>query len=381
MTHEPEQPVVLLHAINGTGLGHLSRQTALARHLRGHYPSLKPVILAECTAAPDICTDIPFVQIPSTDDLRRLGRTDVIAHDLLRCKISMCMSVVESLRPTLVVHDTMVWNPLASVARLVGARQALALRPRRDIDSYLQQADCPVHFMDLIFVPDSREDYPDFAEALEAAGLAPLWTGPLIRPVEDSPHRVRRRLGLSPERALLVATTGGGSGDDSRSHLEFCLNACARITHPELTVLLITGPLLTGSIRVPPSFPHELHVLRITPHLQDLLAAADVVMCRGGYGSLNEAARGGAAVFAAAAERKVDDQKRRVQQWTRRKENYVLFDMEHPIEDLTAKLTAALSNPPRQQLHNESSSPAELTSRLNYLALSASRHASPDRHV
>jgi UDP-N-acetylglucosamine:LPS N-acetylglucosamine transferase len=110
--------------------------------------------------------------------------------------------------------------------------------------------------------------------------------------------------------------SGGGHGLDSHRHITNCLRALARVEHPSLDVVLVHGPLFTSSLRIPPGFPHQVTVLSRSSRLPNLLSAADVVLCRGGYGSLHEATAGGAAVLATPAERTWDDQERRIEQFS-----------------------------------------------------------------
>jgi predicted glycosyltransferase len=365
----PDVLPVLLHAINGTGVGHLTRQTALARHLLVAQPRLYPIILSESPAAAEITAEIPTLQLPSTSYLRSLPASRPLVSDLLHSKVAMCMAALEQLRPRLVVHDTLVWPPLVQLSKLLGLKQVLSLRPRRDVASYLRDEFCPWRHMDFIFVPDSPHHYPEFADALEREGIEAMWTGPISRlPVLDSSF-VRSQLGLTPTTGLVIVTSGGGSGDDSRRHFERCLRALQLLDPANpLSVVVVLGPLFPGLVEIPSPFPHRLLVMRVYPNLQDLFAVADVVICRGGYGTINEAVSSGATVLAAPASRNVDDQCRRVTNWIE-DEGCALIQEDAPPEMLAAILADALSARAGRAPRTLNAIPEELSSRLLRLAL------------
>ncbi|MFI9240338.1 glycosyltransferase [Streptomyces sp. NPDC053079] len=306
----------MLHAINGVGAGHLARQTALARHLRSRQPGLDPVILGSGPAVEEVCGDVPVIELPS---MGRAGRyRDEPAHpDMLAAITAMTHAALAGLRPRVVVHDTLVWPTVERAAALVGARQAICLRPRRDLADYLARPDCPLRRMDFVFVPDDPAGHPEFRHQLAAAGIPAAWTGPVFRTAAAGPAETRERLGISPEERLVVVMSGGGRGHgpEAQEHFDYSLAALARVTGPGLSVLLVLGPMFRSRLEIPAGFPHRLTVLRGSRELPDVLNAADLVICRGGYGSLHEATAGGARVLASPAQRNYDDQRARVEQF------------------------------------------------------------------
>ncbi|MEV5140648.1 glycosyltransferase [Streptomyces syringium] len=306
----------MLHAINGVGVGHLARQTALARHLRLRQPELDPVILGSGPAVDEVCGEVPVIELPT---MGRVGRyRDEPAHpDMMAAITAMTHAALAGLHPRVVVHDTLVWPVVQRAASLIGARQAICLRPRRDLADQLARPDCPLRHMDFVFVPDDPARHPQFRDQLDAAGIQAVWTGPVFRAAATGTVETREKLGVSPEERLVVVLSGGGRGhgNEAGEHFAYSLAALSQVTEPGLAVLLVLGPMFRSRVDIPPGFPHRLTVLRGSRELPDVLEAADLVICRGGYGSLHEATAGGARTLVSPARRDFDDQRARAEQF------------------------------------------------------------------
>ncbi|WP_369185574.1 glycosyltransferase [Streptomyces sp. Y1] len=307
---------IVLHAINGIGAGHLARQTALARHLRARQPGLDPVMLGSGPAVDEVCGEVPVIELPS---MGRAGRyRGEPAHpDMLTAITAMTHAALTALRPRVVVHDTLVWPTVERAAALLGARQAICLRPRRDLADYLARPDCPLPRMDLVFVPDDPAVHPEFRQRLDEADIPAIWTGPVFRTAASDPAQTRQKLGVSAEDRMVVVMSGGGRGNgaEAREHFDHSFAALSRVAEQGLSVVLVLGPMFRPWVKIPAGFPHRLTVLRGARNLPDVLSAADLVICRGGYGSLHEATAGGARVLANPAQRDFDDQRARVEQF------------------------------------------------------------------
>ncbi|MEW1720282.1 glycosyltransferase [Streptomyces sp. NPDC093109] len=306
----------MLHAINGVGAGHLARQTALARHLRAGQPALDPVILGSGSAVDEVCGEVPVIEVPSMGRAGRY-RAEPAHPDMLTAITAMTHAALVGLRPRVVVHDTLVWPTVERAAALLGARQAICLRPRRDLADYLALPDCPLPRMDLVFVPDTPAAHPEFSERLEAAGIPAVWTGPVFRTAAADPAETREKLGVTSEERMVVVMSGGGrgNGNEAREHFDHSLAALSQVAEAGLSVMLVLGPMFRPWVKIPVGFPHRLTVLRGARNLPDILSAADLVICRGGYGSLHEATAGGARVLAHPAQRNFDDQRARIEQF------------------------------------------------------------------
>jgi len=311
-SEDSEPAVIALHAINGIGTGHLARQTALAEYLRVYHRRLAPVVLSSGSAVKDICGTAPALILPQRWSPIPERSSNPLWTVLDALADSLSAAALERLRPRVVVHDTTVQPSLMRAAAEIGAGQAFCLRPRRDLRSYLEDEECPLREMDLVFVPDLPSHYPEMTQILEEAGISALWTGPIFRTAAQDRATTRAELGIGLTTPFVVVMSGGGYGADSQNHLANCLAALALVEQPGINVAVILGPLFTSAFRMPASFPHSVTIMPRSNALPNFLYAADVVLCRGGYGSLHEATAGAAVVLATPATRTWDDQEARI---------------------------------------------------------------------
>lgn len=362
-----ERPVTIaLHAVHAIGAGHLARQTALARYLRAHQPGLAPVILSSGPAVEDICGEVPAMELPSALRMHMILGKDPVFAKLAAATVQIWFAALASLRPKVVVHDTLVWPPLLRAAALLGARQALCLRPRKDLAKYLAKSLCPLREMDLVFVPDDPGRYPDVHSTLEEAGVEAIWTGPIFRTATATCEDTRLQLGVPPSTLMVVVVSGAGSGTDSQRHFLDSLAALRLVSELRLSVVVTLGPLFTSTVAIPEHFPHALFIAR-SGDLPNILAAADLVLCRGGYGSLHEATAGDAAVLATPAARDYDDQETRIKRFAA-ETTCELADNVSP-QKLAAQITGALwKRSQRQATGVRSDALSEVGKRLVKLA-------------
>jgi predicted glycosyltransferase len=98
-------------------------------------------------------------------------------------------------------------------------------------------------------------------------------------------------LGVRPDERLCVVTVGGSGVGKSLIHRILAAVPLARAYHPELRVIVVTGP------RLPPSaFPAQAGVeyRGFEPRLPELLAVCDLALVQGGLSTTMELAATGA---------------------------------------------------------------------------------------
>ena len=95
---------ILISAINGIGLGHVTRQLALARALRERMPEAQFLFLTT-SEAPGIIWQEGFasVKIPSWATLDRTGMS---ATDWLHLNHSLVTAAISNFRPNMLIADS-----------------------------------------------------------------------------------------------------------------------------------------------------------------------------------------------------------------------------------------------------------------------------------
>ncbi|MFI9039011.1 hypothetical protein [Streptomyces sp. NPDC053726] len=130
-------PVVAFHAVNYTGIGHVSRQTALARYVRQRHADITPVVMSPCAALREVADDLPSLALPCIPDVR------MFPARISRAVDEAIGSALAALQPAVLVYDHIAWPALRKVADAQGISQVLCLRPRRDPETFLFGQESP----------------------------------------------------------------------------------------------------------------------------------------------------------------------------------------------------------------------------------------------
>jgi predicted glycosyltransferase len=249
------QPRILFYAVNGLGLGHVTRLLAIARAIRAQRDGAQ-ILFVTTTEADSVIHREGFasVKIPSRGVIQssrlRPSTYNKLAHVVV-------MNTVAAFNPAILVADTF---PAGATQELLSTlswqmRRVFVYRAQhaeRAADEFFQNA---LSHYDLAIAPhdegSEKIPVPD--------GLRIAWTGPImIREVSDALSRdeARRRLGLPSESRLLYVTVGGG-GDDEMASAEPAIFDAARAAgwtvvapDPPLRVSMERGAIAIADHRV-----------------------------------------------------------------------------------------------------------------------------------
>ena len=205
--------------------------------------------------------------------------------------------------PDLVVHDTIL-PPETSGGR-AAPRLAFVMRRVREDRVGELLAHPALDRMVGILVPHTREEWPvDLPRSLRGRVR---FVGPVVRlPSSDARSRVRAELGISEEAFLLCSTAGGGGFESSERLFRAALLAEERLRESGFDHhhLVVAGPNFGGFL---PDGSGRT-VRRFLPALVDALAAADAVVCEGGYNTVAEILAAQVPALVVPAPRGLDDQ-------------------------------------------------------------------------
>ncbi len=298
---------VAFHAINGVGLGHLVRVTALAEEVRALHPGAAVLVLTSAVdtsmltrAGLDFVRFPPRLAEPHADpDRARRALPAPLEHAALA-------AALDAFRPDLVVFDTHAPAALARHAAAIGARVVLVQRELRPEALAAFFASGAAAAFDRIVVPHE----PGEVDLRGAAHLPVVVTGPVVRRLDV--ERARAPRAARPPRVVMMAG-GGGQPVEARRFLRAAADAhiLARARIPALTTLLVAGPY--GEV---PEHLHGIAGIEVTRSCADLparMARASLVVAQAGYNSVAEIRALEKPAILVPGHRKAEDQAARAQ--------------------------------------------------------------------
>lgn len=304
-------PRVIFYAVNGLGLGHVTRLLGIARALRRLQPAAEILFITSSEADGVIFREgFAAVKLPSKTIRETCGLRN---SSYLRLAQSVTWNAISSFDPDVLVVDT---YPSGSFEELIPVlrwrqRNVFVFREqRRDtFQSELLAATLPLY--DLLVVPhESIDQVGELAEPHKAVAVGPI----LIREREELLDRsgARAALGLAPHLAedqlVFYCSFGGGGEPEAMRAFEITLRAVASLGNSHL--VLGAGPLQRS---LPESRP-GLTVLAGRYPVLDVLAAFDGAIAAAGYNTVHELLFAGIPSTLIPFPRQLDDQERRARE-------------------------------------------------------------------
>lgn len=299
------RPRILCYAVDGLGLGHLTRVMAIARQLRALSPSAEIVFLTSNEAAA-FCLKEGFAafKVPSRS-AREAGRIRSSLYTKLVQSVSW--SLIASFDPHLLVVDSFPAGAAQELLPLLrwSVGRVFIYRERQisaAVDPYFQNLLAQYH---LAILPHN----PGEVDLPLPAGPQRCTVGPiLLRDRADALPRDAARAGLfGPEDGqLLCYVNFGGGGDPSAAEaLGATLSTLAR--HPDIRPVVAPGPLAE---KIPAAPPGAIVITRypIAPYF----SGVDLAISAAGYNTHAELLHFGVPTAFIAFDKGVDDQAARV---------------------------------------------------------------------
>ena len=302
---------VVCYAVNGTGVGHITRLLAIARWMRRYAAALDQKLeiwFLTSSEAEGLAFAEGFAafKIPSKTIVAEVGidRTTYVA--LAKQWIWHTLGL---LRPDLLIVDTF---PRGSFGELLGAldlcrRSAFVYRPvRREVAERPDfQAMLPLY--DLLLVPEKSAPVvvpPKVADRL-------VHVGPVLSRErwELLPRDVARaglgipRDGNGAEKKCVFVSAGGGGDRDAEARIEGAVRALA--ADPSMHVVVGAGPLYRGQ-----PFPG---VTIVPGRAAEWSLAFDAAVCAAGYNTFGELMFAGVPTAFLPQDKLADDQAARAQ--------------------------------------------------------------------
>jgi predicted glycosyltransferase len=332
-------PRILFYAVDGLGLGHVSRLLAIARQVRSQRADAQCLFLTASEAGEAIFKEgFPAFKVPS-----RTARVTAALDPARYARMvqTVTWSLVSAFDPHLLVVDTFPAGALQELLPLLrwNISKVFVFReqqPRYAADPHLQEI---LRLYQQVIVPHARGEcdlpVPD--------GVPAHWVGPiLLRERGDALSRdeARAQLGLPSDGPLVLVSFGGGGDTEGRRLAVQCATLQGRL--PEMRLTLAPGPLWPESVPLP-----RLPMIRQYP-LATVLPAFDAAISAAGYNTAHELLHFGVPSIFLPVAKGVDDQQARARRIAEAGAGLVLYD---PSDDALANGLERLLDPACGQLY------------------------------
>jgi predicted glycosyltransferase len=301
----------VFYSHDGYGLGHLKRTVFLAQCVRKENPDLDIVIVTSSPAAlvMESLGEFEYIKLPAVVKLGveryRPHRLRSGLAEIIKLRSELLLSTVKCLRPQLFLVDHRPLGLKGEVAptlrwlrrALPYSRTIVGLRDVVDEQSVTRQEwkrqgiyQAMDEFYDRILVYGQKATFDVASEyALPPSTAAKIrYTGYLGRgAARQSGRDVRRELGLTRERLVVVHAGGGGDGFPL---LETYLRATAQLPE-DVCSLVVVGPLADQDDLARLRQLEVTARVKVVEYLADLhsyIAAADLSISMGGYNTVCE---------------------------------------------------------------------------------------------
>ena len=297
------RPRLLFYAVNGLGLGHVTRLIAIARQLRRQVPDAEIVFLTSSEAESVIYREgFAAFKVPSKT-LR--AEANIRPATYARLLQTLVLNLVAAFSPHVLVVDTFpagVIQELLPVLRWDGRKVFVYRAQRSEIaESPLMQNTLQLYHLAIVPHNEGEEDAP------LPDGLPAVWTGPILirdRSEAKSRDESRRTLNLPLNIPIVYITFGGGGDKEMNRALHLATDALADLPNSHLAVAC--APLYRGDM---PRHPN-ITLVDYYP-MAELYAAFDAAISATGYNTTMELLHHGVPTAFVPFARQVDDQEAR----------------------------------------------------------------------
>lgn len=314
----PKRLRVLFYAVNGVGLGHLTRLLAIARQLKKVNPDTDLFFITSSDADNLLSKEgIPYVHLPSKTVVSQSGT--LTYRKLGRMYAALVNPIFDHFQPHILVVDTMVtgsFHDLLNVLRFGSCFKIFVHRARK-MEAYDQGTVQAQRFYDLVIAPHYQ--HSEVIPMPVGFDVPLYWSGPLmLLDQTEAPDResARQKLGIEPDKLLAFVSLGGGGDTSNTATFSMLLRTLAR--YPSLKILLAEGLLSDGNVlndlvEELPALRNQ--VIRTTDYpVARLFQGVDMALAGAGYNTFHELMHFGIPTVFIPKPRGYDDQLARANQ-------------------------------------------------------------------
>ncbi|MFW2366442.1 MAG: glycosyltransferase family protein [Desulforhopalus sp.] len=304
---------ILMYSHDTYGLGHIRRTMAIANHLQDVNTNVLILTGSPLVGRFRFPQQVDFVRIPGmikkTNDEYQSLSIRIDQEQALSIRTNIILATAKTFQPDLFIVDkeplglkrevlpTLEWlkDKSPSTTTVLGLRDILddseVIRKdwqEKNVYTYLHQLynEIWVYGNKNIYDPVEMYDIPkQIEDRIKFTGYIPRKT---LKP--DTKARVRKRYRiLDGDKFILVTTGGGGDGYEVIDHF-LGLHDYYPTSLPFKSII-ITGPFMPKKVREKLKVrakKYGIKTLPFHPKMEELMAAADLVISMGGYNTICE---------------------------------------------------------------------------------------------
>jgi predicted glycosyltransferase len=304
-----DRPRVLIYSHDSFGLGHLRRCRAIAHSLVARHPDLSVLILSgsPIIGSFDFRARVDFVRVPGVIKLRNGEYTPLSLHIDIEHTLAIRASIIEHtariFKPDIFLVDKEPLGlrgeavPTLELLRDAGTTLILGLRDvmddpdtlrdewdRKNVYPALRELYDEIWIYGLPNIHDPLAGLPTGRDIRDKT----LFTGYLRRTVPKNSRRVE----LFPfKRGEYLMVTPGGGGDGVEL-VEWVFSAYEARSTDLPPAVMVLGPFMNPDNQTDFLTRAEaldnVHVIRFTPHIEEVMNGARAIVAMGGYNTFCE---------------------------------------------------------------------------------------------
>ena len=305
--------IAIYSSVGGFGLGHLRRNTLIGKHLLDEMPKSKILLFADLPMAPffQLPEGMDHIKLPSIKKVPSKTWQPTHLHirtrDLQRIRAELLRNALQNYQPDLFLVDHL---PHGSQGELIPALQmlkqlfprcslVLGLRDILDAQEVIMRVwqtegayDALRNYYDCLLIYGSREIFEtDQIYRLSAPLKGTHYCGYVAKQMSLQPNGYAHHYRASGQKFVFVSAGGGADGTSLMRNYIRAVRLLRR--RAEFHTLMALGANSPPSLRekLVAKVEQKGLAIEIVPYVHDslsVIAAADLVVCMGGYNTLAE---------------------------------------------------------------------------------------------
>jgi len=324
---------VLFYAINGLGLGHLTRLIAIARQMEKQDSTIKPIFLTSSEACQVLYKhNIPYFKMPSKN---LASEANMKISDLSMMYQLMMSNLINTFRPRALVVDTFPLGSLNDLFGILGGKlrvKKIYVHREQRPEKMTQARIAVQNFYDLVITPHKKGSakipVPDEEKLFWAGNI-------LVREKDEllSKAEVLDTLNLPKDKKIVYLTLGGGGDPTDDANINDVIDIISQ--REDMHIVIAKAPLCRKTFKS----RENITVIDWYPVIE-LMNAFDIAISGAGYNTFHELLFCGVPSIFIPKLRMYDDQEKRALEAERHnacfclKEENIRFDLSHMIDEL-----------------------------------------------